>query len=174
MDTINLKVPHISFRGEYRAILRNEDESIVYDSGWERNLITTLGENLYSHEVNFSNWYTNCIIGSSGATPQYTDTVMGALLAKTTNILSNDPVSNSYNAGANDYERYVTRTWRFGSGIGTGTVAEMGLGVTGSSNYLFSHHLLDTPIVKASNQSLDVSYRFTIWPSLIVTTATPI
>jgi hypothetical protein len=95
---------------------------------------------------------------------------LGAELASVTGHTS----TGVQNGGADDYEHFETRTYRFGAGVGTGTVREMGIGNAIAGNYLFSHHLLDTPIVKAAGNSLDVSYRFTIWPSLIETTATPI
>jgi hypothetical protein len=175
MDTINIKGPHLGFSGEWRAILRNEDESIISDSGWEPNLITTRGEFLYSNVIG-GTWFDYAHIGSSGAAPSIGDTILGAWLAKVGTYSVSDPVSGSYNGGINDYERWATRTWRFGAGVGTGTVEEMGLGTNSGLevSYLFSHHLLTVPIDKGVGQSLDVSYRITIWPSLIETTNTPV
>jgi hypothetical protein len=93
---------------------------------------------------------------------------MGAFLAMSPTVTVTD---GPFNAGSPNYERYQTKTFRFNAGAGTGTVQECGMGTNAGLNYLFSHHLLDTPIVKAANNILDVSYRFTVWPSLIETTA---
>ena len=174
MDTINVKVPQIGMSGEYRAVLRNEDESVIYDSGWQSNLITTRGEFLYGDRDGAGQtWDSRMYIGSSGATPQYSDTAMGSILAFSTTVTVSDP-STSYNGGPPNYERWQTKTFRFVAGVGTGTVRELGMGTNAGTNYLFSHHLLAAPIVKAGNNILDVSYRFTIWPSTIETTQSPI
>ena len=169
MDTINLKAPHLGLSGEYRAVLYNEDGSVAYDSGWDKNLITTRGEYLYSHHVAFQSWFTYCHIGTSDTAPNVSDTTLGAWLADSSSVINTDP-GNSYNGGSPNYERWQTKTWRFVAGVGTGLVQEMGLGtINNDPSYLFSHHLLDTPINKAANQTLDVSYRFTAWPSIIET-----
>jgi len=114
-------------------------------------------------------------IGSSGATPQYTDTAMGALLGNSGTVtVSDGPYNGFAEYGSPNYERYQTKTYRFNADVGTGTVRECGVGTNAASNYLFSHHLLAVPIVKTANNILDVSYRFTVWPSLIETTQSPI
>jgi hypothetical protein len=172
MSIINLKGPHLGFSGEYRAVLRNEDGSLAHDSGWEPNLITTRGEFLYSHHVAFQFWFNDCHIGDGATAPDITDTELTSWLAQSTSVVNTDPAGNSAGGVGPNYERWVTKTYRFGAGVGDGTIREMGLGIsTSTASYLFSHHLLTAPIVKGPGQTLDVSYRFTIWPSLIETEA---
>ena len=172
MDTINVKAPQIGMSGEYRAVLRNEDESVIYDSGWQDNLVTTRGEYLYaSRDGAGLDWASRMYIGSSGAAPAYSDTAMGSILASSGTVIVSD---GTYNGGSPNYEHYMTKTFRFNAGVGTGQVRELGMGTNAATNYLFSHHLLTAVINKLANNILDVSYRFTIWPSLIETTQSPI
>ena len=165
MTTITLDSPKFGIGGEFRAVLRNPDESIAYDSGWGDNLITDLGLTLYS-ELTTGFPFSFCYIGNSATAAAVGQTAMPSFLAAISG--STQTPSQSTNVGAPNYERYATRTWRFGAGVGTNTIQDMGVGSTSNSVAgLFARHLLTVPIVKAANQSLDVSYRFTVWPSLI-------
>ena len=167
MNHIDVHLPDmLGMRGYYRAVLRNPDESIAYDSGWERNLITTFGISKYALQVNFANWNTYCHIGSSGTAPSIANTTLGTWLAQQS---TTQPGSTKGNYGVGgDYGHWSVATYRFGAGVATDTIREMGMGFNSSNpSYIFSRHVLTVPIVKAANQSLDVSYKFEVYPSLI-------
>lgn len=152
--------------GEFRAVLRDPDGSIVYDSGWGSNLITDLGLTLFG-----TGWSTYCYIGSGSATPSVSDTAMGnQLYAQSQRIgATQDAVTGP------NYERRATRTYRYYAGQGTGTIAEVGMGSNpNSSGALFCRHLLTPAIVKSANQTLDVTYAFTKWPDLVDVTGTAV
>ena len=164
MTILTLDSPKFGISGEFRAVLRNPDESIAYDSGWEDNLITNLGESLYS--ILTANFSTYCYIGSGSTSASITSTQM-VLFRASQSTYTQTPSASSGGIGPN-YERYATRTYRFGAGVGTALITEMGMGGTSNSvGGLFAWHGLTVPINKLSYQSLDVSYRFTVWPSLI-------
>ena len=165
MTILTLDSPKFGISGEFRAVLRNPDESIVYDSGWGDNLITDLGLIIWS-DLDPAYPFSRCYIGDSATTPAVGQTAMPSFLASITSP-TQTPASST-NAGAPNYERYATKTWRFGAGVGTGLVQDMGIGsTTNSVGGLFARHVLTVPINKLANQTLDVSYRFTVWPSLI-------
>jgi len=165
MTILTLKSPKFGMSGEFRAVLRNPDESVAYDTGWGDNLITDLGEIQFC-VLDVNNPFTRCYIGNSATAAAVGQTAMPSFVASATSPTTSTP--SSTNVGAPNYEKYTTKTWRFNAGVGTGTIQDMGIGsTTNSVAGLFARHVLTSPVVKAANQSLDVSYRFTLWPSLI-------
>ena len=144
MTTLTLDSPKIGIGGEFRAVLRNPDESIAYDSGWGDNLITNLGLTMFS-SLDGLVPFSYCYIGNSTAAPAVGQTTMPSLLASV--APSTQTPTNSTNVGTPNYERFATKTWRFGAGVGTGTIQDMGVGATSTSvGGLFARHLLTVPI----------------------------
>lgn len=156
-------VPSIGMSGEFRAILRDENMAVVYDSGWHSNRIVDNGL-IICHQYTFCN---RAYIGDDG-------TATSDLQTALTNEIGYQSSYLSTTAGptptAPNYERYCTYGWRFEAGNGTGTIREIGVGYTSTGNRLFARHVLGVPIPKASNQSLDVFYRLIKWPKLTATT----
>ena len=159
-------------RGEFRAILRNSDESIVSDSGWNSNLIVDNAGWLLDQ---WYAWYTWMAIGSSATAPATNNTSIGALLPL--GIISGGTNPLPYTdyprpPVAPNYERYSVKKYRFVAGKGTGTVNEFTLGSNNLGTDIFCRHVLPAPIPKAADQSLDVYYRIYWYPDLIPRTGT--
>jgi len=146
--------------GEFRCILRNSMGDPVYDTGWFHNLVTNTGlANMHTQ-----NWFGNLHIGASASAPAFTDSTLGSWLAKHSTSLG-------YTEGpgpvAPNYEYYATHGWRFNAGVGTGTVAELGLSWQATNVSMCIRALVTPSVVKAVDQVLDVYYRFKLWPSLV-------
>jgi hypothetical protein len=147
--------------GEFRLVLRNCMGGIAHDTGWFKNLIPDQGlANLTASNAAFSRFY----IGSGSTAPANGDTQMQTLLAASTTAQGSDV--NTYGVAPN-YQRTTLKTKRFAAGVGTGTVREVGCGNNATSIAgLTVRQLVSPAIVKGASQVLDVSYRFTLWPSL--------
>jgi hypothetical protein len=159
----------MGLKGEFRAILRDKKGNALYDSGWNRNLITNNASWMYDSV----NWYSWCTIGSDGTAPDVTNTSIGVFLAS--QVSSTNPMpSPDYPRPpvAPLYERYSIKKWRFDAGQGTGTIREFTLGSTNDGLNAFCRHVLPAPIPKDVDQSLDIFYRFTIYPDLTPRTGT--
>ncbi len=153
-------------KGEIRLVTRWPSGEIAQDTGWTRNLMTDRG--LINAGVGgLFTWVRNCHIGTSGATPQNTDTKLGAWLA----VSPDDGVSGEVNGGDPDYECISTMKYRFNAGQGSGIVRELGISDSSSpASYLLSIHTLVTPEINWEiTQTLDVFWRLSLFPSLIET-----
>jgi hypothetical protein len=153
----------MGLKGEFRAILRNKKEEALYDSGWNRNLILDNASWMYDSV----SWYNWCCIGDSGAPVSTIQTSIQSFLGAQSSGTNPMPyVDYPRPPVAPLYERYSIRKWRFGAGVGTGTVREFTLGNSNTGTDAFCRHVLPAPIPKDVDQSLDIFYRFTIYPDL--------
>ena len=156
-------IPTLKFGmgGEVRMKLYDPDGSLAHDTGWDSNLILDQGLEICT---TLGTWYNYWSIGDVGTAPTDGDTQMLGWLASSNTQVGGDI---STNAGSPNYERAITRTKRFAAGVGTGTIAEFGVGASSDGTTLFSRHSVAVPFSKGINQVLDVSYRFTMWPPTI-------
>jgi hypothetical protein len=152
----------MGLKGEFRAILRDLNGRELYDTGWERNVITDEGLDL----IPAGGHYSHMHIGSDGTAPTTSDVQLGAELGR----------NYTTDAGGRDqglaplYEVWNTRVARFDQGVGTGTIRELGIN---NSNYvssptypLFSRVTFSTPIVKGADNILDCFYKLTLYPPI--------
>lgn len=108
-----------------------------------------------------------CQIGTSSTGVVATQSALSSWLASS-NTLANS-TTNTYVAGPPDYIQRV-KTFRFAAGIGTGNLAEVGVGWGTSGSTLFSRALfldgVGDPIVipKTSIDILDISYVLRVYP----------
>jgi len=145
--------------GEFRCILRNSMGGIVQDTDWFPNLITNTGlANMHTQS-----WFNNLHIGASSTAPAFTNSTLGSWLAVASSLLSQ---TEGPGPVAPNYEYYTTRGWRFNAGVGTGTVAELGISWSSTNVNMCIRALVSPTIVKAADQVLDVYYRFKLWPNL--------
>jgi hypothetical protein len=70
------------------------------------------------------------------------------------------------NGSASNYEYSTTRTRRFAPGVATGTIRQFGVAQDNDGTDIFSLFSVSPAIVKSAAQTLDISYRLTLWPSL--------
>lgn len=138
-------------------------------TGWFDNLITNSGLDLFGVLTTGTPVYTGmCMVGSSNTAPANTDLAMGSLLGPTT-------TKQSYtfsNSSAPNYYKKGVIVYRFPAGTGTGNISEVGVGINITSGNLFSRALVldingnPTTITKLSDEILDVTYEFRIYPVL--------
>jgi hypothetical protein len=150
-------------KGEKRLVTRWPDGKIAQDTGWTRNLMTDRGLGNVG-EGGLNGWVRNCHIGTSNATPQDTDTKLGAWLA----VSPDDGLVGEVNGGSPDYECISTMLYRFTAGQGQGVVRELGISDSSSpSTYLLNIHTLVTPEINWDiTQTLDVFWRMSLYPDL--------
>jgi hypothetical protein len=152
----------MGFSGERRCILYDLNENILLDTGWGPNLITDNGLNLLrAGPYPFNYFYTG-----SGSTPATIEqTSMQTFLAQS-NTAGAGNGARSGNLGGPDYQYWEIRSRRFAAGVGTGTVAEIGMGASTdhTGDNIFNRVVLGTPIDKQPENILDVLFKLTVWP----------
>ena len=168
--TLTVASPTVGLKGEFRAILRNPNGSVAHDSGWNRNLIVDNGLLHSNISASFPFW---CCIGSSSAAPTTADTSIGTFLAAESSHSNPMPyVDYPRPPVGPNWERYSIRKTRFEAGEGTGTVREFTYGWNNTGTNIFCRHVLPAAIPKAANQSLDIYYRYTVYPNHTPVTGT--
>lgn len=109
----------------------------------------------------------HCQIGTSSAAVVATQSALSSWLASSDTLQG--ATTNTYVAGPPDYIQRV-KTFRFAAGVGTGNLAEVGVGWGSSGSTLFSRALfldgVGSPIVipKTSIDILDISYVLRVYP----------
>lgn len=169
----------VGLQGRYKLIRRKQDETIVQETEWSKNMIVDRGLNHIGGSDTVANpsWGLNgCQVGSGNTAPAAGQTTLQTYVAGTITVQA---TSSSINAGASPpYTRIVT-TWRFGAGVAAGNIAEVGIGIgttaslgtvgsAGRSDQpLFSRALIvdgggsPTVITVLSDEFLDVVWEYT-------------
>lgn len=141
---------------------------------WFPNIITNIGLDRFAGGgALFSHFY----VGTGSSTPSASDTNMDSFVAYTD---ANTSYSDGLN-GSSPYYRWVQQTRRFGEGVAAGNLAEVGCGWDDNpSNALFSRALIldavgsPTTITVLSDEYLDVTYEFRVYPDETDATGTTI
>lgn len=126
----------LAIKGRYR-LQTKKNGKVTKDSGWFDNLITNNGMNLIA--IN-TNWHRYCSVGSSSATPAFTDIALGSRIATT-------DTPGTPSSSIQPSERYFIgqKIHTFVAGTATGNVSEIGIGSQPDGTSLFSRALvLDT------------------------------
>jgi hypothetical protein len=153
--------------GEFKFVLRDLNLNKLLETDWEPNIITNngliwLGEGSQPWPAN--SWHSHMHVGSDGTPATFTDTGMGAFLGSSATLA---PGGYVYTPGiAPNYE--FSQAWgvRFAAGVGTGTIAEVGISGQTADGNCSIRNVLAAPIAKAADQVLDVFYKFTVWPEV--------
>jgi hypothetical protein len=141
--------------------VRTGERRVLAD--WFPNLITNGGLNQIGSTAN---WLTGCSVGSGTTAPADTDTELTALIATSTDIVG----TTSSVLDVSPFYGSVINTYFFPAGAATGTLAELGVGL--SPTALFSHALIldsggsPTTVTVTNNESLTVFYEFRHLPPL--------
>lgn len=153
-------LPSLRVGGEWRGILRNSMGGMVYDTNWFPNTILNIGlTQLGAQTVPFSRFH----IGNSSTATDVTQTALLGWLAQSSTEAASDVSASS---GSPNYILDTIRARRFDAGVGTGTVREFGAGYSSSNANLTVRSLVSPEFVKASDQILDVYYRFYVYPDI--------
>lgn len=136
---------------------------------WFPNLITNGGLDQIGTT---STWLTGCSVGSGNTAPANGNTALAALVASSTNIVG----SVGSVLATSPYYGSRINTYLFGPGVATGTLAEIGVGL--SPTALFSRALIldsfgsPTTVTVGAGESLTAFYEFRNYPPLSDVTGT--
>lgn len=150
--------------GEFRFMRYNCMGQLNLDTGWEDNRIVDTGLNDLGGMPNPSNEVMGqAYIGTSGAATVDSMVQLSAKIG--TSVSYETAFRNSWNTGAPFYAKYRQDGFRFGPGNGVGTVQEAGVHPT-DEDKMFARHVISPGITKAADETLDVHYRYAMYPDL--------
>ena len=133
---------------------------------WFTNLITDQG---LDYIGNFSDYTSNCHVGTSSTAPANSDTGLFGFVAGTSNVTSK---TNSA-AQSSPYFGIETKVYRFGIGAAEGNLSEVGVGRTTVTGSLFSRALIvdgvgdPVTISVLSDEFLDVTFELRMYVPLV-------
>lgn len=135
---------------------------------WFPNLILNTGLDLFGFIPSGIPYYmTYCRVGSGNDTPTVSDLELESQLGYTSTVQS----TSQGNSSSPLYYRWAQLVYRFGPGVATGNISEVGVGSHHiNSGTLFSRALIldsygnPTTITKLSDETLDVTYEFRVYP----------
>jgi hypothetical protein len=176
---MKLDIPlRLKCAGRYKISLRREDGSLRQETEWFDNLITNQGLDYigtggtdYNLAFSSNSFLTRCAVGTSSATPAFTDTTLGAQLAAQPpygTVGDITAYSPSYVAGPPAYLT-ASHTYTYTLGAVVGNITEVGVGIypVGSVSTdpiaVFSHALImsggsPTTISVTSADQLEVTF----------------
>lgn len=171
MTSMKIESKH-TVKGKYMLRKLDEAGNIIYESDWFDNLITNAGLDMLGGAHGAAAFQTvtqDCYVGTGTATPSVGDTTLTTYLANTSTM---SPGTQSFVSGSPSYYTN-TFTYTFAVGVATGTISEIGVGITtnntGPIYTLFSHALIvtsggtPTTITILSNESLQVLYQLQLY-----------
>lgn len=160
--------------GYFRCVLSEKDGTVVRDTDWFPNIITTAGFQRITTTGSTSNWYSHCEVGEGTGTPAVGDTTLFTPIVGITR-----PNRNFVDSDLTYDSHYWRRDrWRFEEGNGTGSLKELGLYTSSTGGVMWNHALIvdgvgsPTTIVKGAEQVLDVFYECRTYPVLTDQTGT--
>ena len=157
----------VGFAGEYRAVVSSSDGEVIYDSGYQRNLILNQGLNFFGGTKGD---YINqgCVIGSGNTPPAITQTLLDSFVA---GVDSGTDVTRDYSyvdKGDGLYRLWEQKKYRF-AGLVDKNISEVGLVSQYNSSskvyYLTTRALikdsagLPTTITVRAGEVLDIYYK---------------
>jgi len=149
---------HTEVEGWFKFEAISEDGTKRVLADWFPNLITDQGLNQMG---TLATWLNACQVGSGSTVPAVSDTQLVTLVAGTTTIQSTVEGIQS----TPPYYASRTRTYRFAAGVATGTLSEVGVGITATVGNLYSRALIlddtgaPTTLTILSTETLDVTYQ---------------
>ena len=156
----------VGFAGEYRAVVSSSDGEVIYDSGYQRNLILNQGLNFFGGTKG-SEFNQGCVIGSGNTTPAITQTLLDSFVA---GVSSGTDLTRDYSyvdKGDGLYRLWEQKKYRF-AGLVDKNISEVGLVsqyYSPSSYYLTTRALikdsagLPTTITVRDGEVLDIYYK---------------
>ena len=157
----------VGFAGEYRAVVSSSDGEVIYDSGYQRNIILDQGLNFFGGTKG-GDFNRGCVIGSGNTTPVVTQTLLDSFVA---GVGNGTDVTRDYSyvdKGDGLYRLWEQKKYRF-EGLVDKNISEVGLvsQYTTSKNvyYLTTRALikdsegLPTTITVREGEVLDIYYK---------------
>ena len=149
---------HTEVEGWFKFEAISEDGTKRVLADWFPNLITDQGLNQMG---TLATWLNACQVGSGSTVPAVSDTQLVTLVAGTTTVQSTIKGIQSIPP----YYASRTMTYRFAAGVATGTLSEVGVGITATVGNLYSRALIldgtgtPTTLTILSTETLDVTYQ---------------
>ena len=157
----------VGFAGEYRAVVSSSDGEVIYDSGYQRNLILNQGLNFFGGTKG-SEFNAGCVIGSGNTTPAITQTLLDSFVA---GVGSGTDLTRDYSyvdKGDGLYRLWEQKKYRF-AGLVDKNISEVGLvsqyNTSSKEYYLTTRALikdsagLPTTITVRAGEVLDIYYK---------------
>lgn len=157
----------VGFAGEYRAVVSSSDGEVIYDSGYQRNLILNQGLNFFGGTKGGS-FNQGCVIGSGNTTPAITQTLLDNFVA---GVDSGTDTTRDYSyvdKGDGLYRLWEQKKYRF-AGLVDKNISEVGLvsqyNTSSKVYYLTTRALikdsagLPTTITVRNGEVLDIYYK---------------
>jgi hypothetical protein len=157
-----------SVAGRYMIEAVKADGSRRIVSDWFDNLITTAGLN----HLGTGGAYVYCMVGSGNTPPTNSDTALQTPVASTPDVIADQQGSQA----SAPYFGWHRRTFRFPIGAAAGNLSEIGVGWNNAN--VFSRALIvdtegdPTTITVLSDEALDVTYEFRLYPPTVDQTST--
>lgn len=155
----------LGISGRYKFRATRPDGVVRSESPWMQNLILDTGLNALGTQTPI----TKCWVGTGSAAPLVTDTALQSPLASVTNV---SPENGTYGISpAPNYYRWKWFGFRFGPGVATGNLTEVGVSTT--TNVFFSRSLIKdelgqpTSFTVLADETLDVIYELQVYPDLV-------
>ena len=133
---------------------------------WFPNLITDGGLN----QMGISSYLQACHVGTNNAAPSVLDTNLGGFLAGSTTVQDSDEGAQS----SAPWYGWKRKTYRFGTGIATGNLSEVGIatqitpaGVLFSRALVLDEFQVPTTVTVLADETLDVTYECRLYPPSI-------
>ena len=118
---------NIEIGARFKLVVRKaSDDSISKETEWFHNLVLNSGLYRMSEGV----WIDRCCVGTGNTVPIETQTALASFRASTP---TKQRIVNSLQTTSSPYYRSSQVTWRFGIGLASGNISEVGLGWSDTS-----------------------------------------
>lgn len=136
----------------FKLIVRStKDDKQLRQSEWSNNLVLDSG----LKQMGVNTWINRCCVGSGNSTPSPDQTQLDKLISSTVKQTATQSIIST-----KDIYFGISITWRFGQGIATGNISEVGMGW--ADNLLWNRALVRdekgnaTTITVLNDEYLDV------------------
>lgn len=160
----------MGIQGWYRAIKYNAMGQMNLDTGWRKNKYTTQGlNNIGGSSQSAPEPSYRCGLGTSNAA---TTSGMTELVAPLGTLPSRRVAYEYSYRGAwqnlsSPYDRWAQQGYRFGPGIATGLIQEMGVFPDTAVDTMTTRHVVSPAVNKLADETLDVYWKLGVWPDLV-------
>lgn len=138
----------VGFAGEYRAVVSSSDGEVIYDSGYQRNIILNQGLNFFGGTKGGS-FNQGCVIGSGNTIPAITQTLLDNFVA---GVGIGTDITQDYSyvdKGDGLYRLWEQRKYRF-AGLVDKNISEVGLVSQYNTNSGVTYYLTTRALIKDS------------------------
>lgn len=142
-------------KGKVKIEVFNSNGELKEEQSFD-NLVTTAGKNFIARKLVDqvdSERIFSIGIGSGSTAANVADTELETELAN---------VENSYNIYDELAANKTVHLTRFGQGVGTGTISEVGLFTNADPKVLVCRAIVGTPIVKDADEIINISWELTV------------